>query len=85
MLGGGGVCCAFLRGGVKRSTNVIGGGINNLNKKMELGGGVLACTIWSGGGGILSQNIWGKGCALSIKVGGGGKGQDIFVGGGLSF
>ena len=34
-----------------------------------------------GGGGILSQTIGGKGCALSIKVGGVGKGQDTFGGG----
>ena len=46
------------------------------------GGGLLACTTWwGGGGGILSHNIGGKGCALSIKVGGGAKGHDSLGGG----
>ena len=55
-------------GGLKRSTNCIGGSIRRWNG----GGGVTSMYNLVGGGGILSHNIGGKGCALSIKVGGGG-------------
>ena len=65
-----------------------------LRKVQNLGGGgVKVCSIgWGGGGtsmynlvgGGLSQNIGGKGCALSIKVGGWVKVR-IHLGGGVIF
>ena len=64
--------CNCWGGGLKRSTNF---------KEDGMGGGGYYSMYNLVGGGILSHNIGGKGCALSIKVGGGGKGHDSLGGG----